>query len=544
MNFKRILIYITAAAFIVTALFSVTACRSESDEDSKPKGMNAWLTAVIQGSPATLDPQTCSDDSAVQVISCVFRGLYKAENGGGIVPDLAESVSVSDDGLIWSFKIREGIKWYGKDEFSADCTAEDFVFAFRRLMNPALRSGRAAEYYCIKNAEQINTGKIKDLTQLGVEAAGKYELVIKLREPRTDFEALLAAPPAMPCNAEYYEKTEGQYGLVADCIGSNGEFYVSRWHYDKWTKSGNFIELKRNDPNAGIYGTTPRGVTFPINEDEYEYFLNGESDVFATTDTERIFKLSGKYECETYSGAVWGIVFNASGVFSDSDLRIALGGFVNAEFDSDIYTAADCIVPDGAKIGGSDYRTLAGKPDRASYSETELTERGVRAMSRLEAGALSGMKLLIPEGTSLKQPLGSVIQQWQRNFGVYSMISELPYDSYYKALSSGEYDAALVRLTGGSGAAAYISAFSSSSPKNFGNVNSRKLDDIIKSTLTASDDASAARYCLEAEQFILDNCFFAPLCFDKEYVFRAGGVSSVGYCPYTGTILFGSALKR
>lgn len=537
------MIYITAAAFIVTALFSVTACRGESGSDNKPKGLNAWLTAVIQGSPSTLDPQTCSDDSAVQVISCVFRGLYRAEDGGNIVPDLAESVSVSDDGLIWSFKLREGVKWYGKDDFSADCTADDFVFAFRRLMNPALHSGRAAEYYCIKNAKEINTGKIKDLTQLGIEASGKYELTIKLCEPRTDLEALLAAPPAMPCNAGYYERTEGQYGLVADCIGSNGEFYVSRWHYDKWTKSGNFLELKRNELNADLYGTLPRGITFPINEDEYEYFLNGDADAFATTDTERIFRLEGKYGYETYSGAVWGIVFNTEGVFSDPDLRIALGGFVKGDFDSDIYTAADCMIPDGVKIGGADYRALAGKPDRVSYSEAELTERGVRAMSKLEAGALSGMKLLIPEGTALKQSLGGIIQRWQRNFGVYCMISELDPDSFDSALSGGDFDAALVRFPGGSGAEAYISAFGASSPKNYGKVNSRKLEDIIGSTLTASDSASAARYCLEAEQFILDNGWFAPLCFDKEYVFRADGVSGIAYDPYSGTILFGSTLK-
>ena len=544
MSCKKIIAYITAAALFVTALFTITGCRRGDDDDEK-KGSNAWLTHVIQGSPVTLDPQTCTKDSAVQIISCVFRGLYRAEDGGNVVPDLAESVSVSDDRLVWSFTLRKGVKWYGQDGFSAECTADDFVFAFRRLVNPALRSENAEEYYCIKNAKPIHTGKIKDLSQLGVEAAGRYELKITLEEPRINFEALLAAPAAMPCSSEFYEHTEGQYGLVAECVGSNGEFYVSRWHYDKWTKSGNFIELKRNNDNAGTYGTEPRGITFPINEDEYEYFLGGNCDVIATDDTERIFRLSGKYECMTYSTSVWGIVFNTSGAFSDPDLRIALGGFVKASPDGDVYTAADRIIPDGIKIGGSDYRALAGKPDRVSYSEKELTERGTRAMSRLEAGALSGMKLLIPEGTSLKQELGGVIQDWQKNFGVYCLISELPYDGYSSALASGDYDAALVRFTGGpGGAGSYVSAFSSGAAFGGVNAGSRKLEDIINSTLTAPDDAAAARYCLEAEQFILDNGWFAPLCFGTEHVFLAKGVSGVGYDPYSGAMLFGSARKR
>ena len=104
-----------------------------------------------------------------------------------VVPAMAESVSVSDDGLVYKFKLSENVMWYGKDDFSAECTAEDFVFAFRRLVDPAMRSERAPEYYCIKNAKEINTRKITDLTQLGVEATGKYELTITLAEPCADF---------------------------------------------------------------------------------------------------------------------------------------------------------------------------------------------------------------------------------------------------------------------------------------------------------------------------------------------------------------------
>ncbi|MBQ3841980.1 MAG: peptide ABC transporter substrate-binding protein [Ruminiclostridium sp.] len=542
MIFKRTIAYIMTAAVLLSAVFTFSACR-DSDNDNPDKGKNAAFTSVISGSPATLDPQTCTNDSSAQIISDIFLGLYRAGDGGEIVPAMAESSETSEDGLVRTFKLKQGVKWYGSGGFSEECTADDFVFAFRRLMDPALGSEHAKEYYCIKNAEKTHTGQIGDASQLGVEAVSRYELRITLNEPRTDLNELLAAAPAMPCNRKFWEQTEGQYGLVGNCVGSNGGLYVSRWHYDKWTKDGNFVELKRNPENADILGVTARSVTYMINADGYESFMAGMTDVYRTSDPDEIFRLSGKYDANVYRSSVWGVVFNSAGLFAERDLRVALGGCVSADTDNENYTPASCIIPDGTLAGNADYRKTAGYPELAAYSESELTERGERALRELPDGALSGMKLLIPEGTALKQSAGVFIQRWQKSFGINCTITELPYDSYLSALHDGAFDAALIRI-GAHDAQGYLSAFMSSSAQNYGGADSRKLDDIITCALTAADDKSAARYCLEAEQFILDSGYFAPLCFGSEYVFLGKGVSDIGYDPSAGVYIFDSALIK
>lgn len=542
MSFKRIFLRLAAFALSLTLMLSLGSCRDSDDDDGK-KGLNGYFIATMSGNPDSLDPQTCTNDSSAQVIMNVFRGLYKITDGGGAAADMAKSVTVSDDGLVFTFTLSDDAKWYGKDGFSADCTADDFVFAFQRLFDPALRSARAKEYYCIKNAAEYNTGKLSDPSVIGVEAVGKYELRITLTEPRTDIETLLAAPPAMPCNREYFGLTEGQYGLVGDLIGSNGAFYVKRWHYDKWVKDGNFIELRRNELNADALGTAPRAVDLYINADEYETFLNGKADVCRTSHPDEIFRLSGRYPLNTYSGGVWGILFNTKSVFADTDLRIALGGYVNGEFDGNIYSKADCMIPDNARIGSALYRVAAGMPTKTVYSEQELLERGERAMRSLDAGALSGMSLTVPEGTALRSDLGNVIQQWQKNFGVYCMISEIPASEHLSALAIGNFEAAAVRL-GGRGAVSYLDHFSDTSVKNYGGFSNRKFEDILKSAYTASDDLTAAAYCIEAEQFVLDNCWFVPLCFENEHVFYKDGVSGIGYDPATGALLFESAMQK
>ena len=118
MTFKKITAYIAAAALTVTALFSLSSCGGSSSDDGK-KGLNGWFTSVVSGSPATLDPQTCTGDDAEQIVANVFRGLYRHDDGGKVVPAMAESVSVSDDGLVYKFKLSENVMWYGKNDFSA-----------------------------------------------------------------------------------------------------------------------------------------------------------------------------------------------------------------------------------------------------------------------------------------------------------------------------------------------------------------------------------------------------------------------------------------
>ena len=90
----------------------------------------------------------------------------------------------------------------------------------------------------------------------------------------------------------------------------------------------------------------------------------------------------------------------------------------------------------------------------------------------------------------------------------------------------------------------FLSAFSSSSQKNYGGVSSRKLDDILASAHNAKDSSSAARYLLEAEQLILDSGWFVPFCFETGQIFLASGVGGIAYDPSFGGFIFGSAVRK
>ena len=128
-------------------MLSFSSCGSSENDFS--------FKYAVEGNPKTLDPQCAPNDSSRSVFSFIFEGLFVSGDNGEIRKGMIDSFDVSDDGTIWTFYLKSGIYWSDGGDFSAECTAYDYVFAFQRLFKPATKSKRAKEYYIIKNSEEI-----------------------------------------------------------------------------------------------------------------------------------------------------------------------------------------------------------------------------------------------------------------------------------------------------------------------------------------------------------------------------------------------------
>src|SRR5262249_42064028 len=122
--------------------------------------------------PGTLDPQKYDSIPETFILRDLFEGLTVAAPGGRIVPGQAENWTVSPDGKVWTFTIRTGLVWSNGDPL----TAEDFVYSFRRQVDPANAFRIAFLADAIVNAKAIESGQEKDLTKLGVEAPDPHTL--------------------------------------------------------------------------------------------------------------------------------------------------------------------------------------------------------------------------------------------------------------------------------------------------------------------------------------------------------------------------------
>ena len=155
---KRSLLLISAAMCAVMTV----SCGNEDKGD----GLNHLYDVPLLGNPASLDPQYANDPSSNTVIKNMYSGLMKSDENGSISCCNAASYEISADGMTYTFKLRNDNYWFAdknrndiieKSEYFP-VTADDYVFAFQRILDPKMQSPYAKLYSCIKGGEKIISG--------------------------------------------------------------------------------------------------------------------------------------------------------------------------------------------------------------------------------------------------------------------------------------------------------------------------------------------------------------------------------------------------
>ncbi len=166
--------------------------------------------------PKTWDVLATSRAADSEAIVNTYDGLYEYDMENRLMPALAESYTVSDDGLTYTFKIREGMKWVdSQGRELADITADDFVAGMQHMMDAA----GGLEYLVqgiIVNATEYIKGDVTDFTEVGVKAVDTYTLEYTLLQPTTFFMTMLGYNVFAPMNRAFYESKGGQFGAAFD----------------------------------------------------------------------------------------------------------------------------------------------------------------------------------------------------------------------------------------------------------------------------------------------------------------------------------------
>jgi oligopeptide transport system substrate-binding protein len=174
--------------------------------------------------PETLDPHKATDVSSAEIIFQLFEGLVSYGPDAAIVPGVAERWERSADGLGYVFHLRDTARWSD----GSPVTAEDFVYSFRRALDPKTGSSNALLLYPIRQAEAIASGKEKDFSKLGVRAKDPHTLEIDLRGPTPYFLELMAHHIAIPVPRRAIEQWGEQWIQPGHLVG-NGAFKLSEW---------------------------------------------------------------------------------------------------------------------------------------------------------------------------------------------------------------------------------------------------------------------------------------------------------------------------
>jgi oligopeptide transport system substrate-binding protein len=181
------------------------------------------------GEPKDLDPHVTTGIPEFHIQMNIFEGLVgKDPKTLAPIPAVAESWQTSKDGKVWTFKLRKSARWSNGEPVTAD----DFVYSFARLLNPATASEYAYQGYYIKGGKDYNTGKTKDTSQLGVKAVNPQTLQVTLENPTPFFLDILYHHSLMPVPKSAIEK-HGVRWTRPENLVSNGPFNVDRWETNK-----------------------------------------------------------------------------------------------------------------------------------------------------------------------------------------------------------------------------------------------------------------------------------------------------------------------
>ena len=221
----------TAATVTATAGILMTGCgkKQASSENAGNLSGNMATTQVLNWSEngadlSTLDPSLAIDVISATMISNSQEGLYRLGANSKPTPGIATNTKISSDKKTYTFTLRKNAKWSNGDPV----TAQDFVYGWRRTINPKTASQYAYLYSGIKNADKITNGKANPDT-LGIKADGKYKLTVTLEKPMEYFKLLMGFYIFFPQNQKAVQKYGKAYGTSSSKMVYNGPFKMTGW---------------------------------------------------------------------------------------------------------------------------------------------------------------------------------------------------------------------------------------------------------------------------------------------------------------------------
>jgi oligopeptide transport system substrate-binding protein len=204
--------------------------------------------------PLTLDPNLAADKASIELIFQLFCGLVSLNSELDIIPEVASTWDVLDGGCTYVFHLRDDVCWSD----GTSVTAEDFAYAWRRLLHPATGSPYAGLLFDIKGARAYHQGEVSEPDRVGIKCLDKDTLVVDLEGPTSYFPYLLAYSVAYPVPQKVVEAHGKTWTETAHYI-TNGPFRLESW------QRGQSMVLARNPKYHGWFGGNVQRVELSLS---------------------------------------------------------------------------------------------------------------------------------------------------------------------------------------------------------------------------------------------------------------------------------------
>ncbi|MBQ6174316.1 MAG: peptide ABC transporter substrate-binding protein [Clostridia bacterium] len=488
-----------------------------TEPETVPAAGKVIITAIADD-PEEMDPTRNSYSRSSRVLQNLFVGLYKLDaDGTTYVPAMADHYDVSEDGLVYTFTLKEGLKWSD----GSPLTARDFEFSWIRALAPDSRC--ASDLWIIKNGKAYNNSECK-AEEVGVKALDDLTFQVTLENNTPWLISLTATTSFFPVKKDLVENNDNWKASV-DTYVSNGPFMLVEFRHS------NKLILKKN-PNYYSADTVKIDevdfVVIANSSAELIAYGNGEINVSTNLDAEALKRYAGTEEFHT-SGRV-GIQycdFNCNlPEFSDKRVRQAFAMAINRQ---SLLTMLGIVEP--AVYGFVPYAQPSLTDSSKSYREVagDMFKEDVAEAKRLlaEAGYPDGAGfpevVIVTKNDEQQLRMAQILSQmWKDNLGISCKIDPRESSSYWGDLARGDFSVDRNGYTVDyADASANLKIWVTGSNASENQWDDPVYDELFNKTLAMTDPAEREAALIEAEKYLADQMPGMPMySYDNQYLVK------------------------
>lgn len=458
--------------------------------------------------PVTLDPHQSEDVSSGNILRDLYEGLVTEDAAGKLIPGAAEKWNISDDGLSYTFHLRNCLAWSNGEAL----TAADFMFSLRRALYPETTAPMAELLAPIMNAREVMSGS-KPVEQLGVDMPDSHTLIIHLQHPAPWFLQILSHPIAFPVYATSLVN-HADKAFSADHLTSNGAWKLQHWvPYEK-------LVLERNTAYHDNAGTSfDQVVYYPIDSSNTELsrYRAGELDWTDTIPPNKLRWINDNLPGEAFISPYLGTYyygFNLTRIpFKDNQyLRRAL----SLAIDRSIITEKILANGEIAATGWLPPGLLPVRPDAHINQEQniQLAQDLYRKAGYSKENPLR-TSLHYNSSDQNKRIAVAIAAMWKKNLGIRLELINEEWKVFLNRRKS-KAETQLYRaswIADYNDASSFLSLFTSNHAKNDTGYASQNYDELIDQIETTMNDAKRAELIHKAEQLLLEDQVILPIYF-------------------------------
>lgn len=503
------------AALLATAMTAtlIAGCGTPGSGGSSDGGSSDGKVFRYSTStePTTLDPtkSNCIPDNEIQ--HALTESLVR-NTGGEVMPGVAESWEVSEDGLTYTFHLNPDAKWSDGEQI----TAQDFVYSWQRLMNPDTAAPYAFIGEYLKNGLAVEKGEM-DPSQLGVVAQDDTTLVVTLERPTAYFLSMIGAQAQFaPLRQDIVEQYGSDFAADYEKNVYSGPYVLTKSSDNQW-----FFEPNENYWDADSIKLDRVELNYVQNPDTaVAMYEDGELD-YVSLPTASISAYEGK-DNTFLNGNVDYFYFNMNGScpeLANKNMRLALNYALNRNeynqlVNSGYYKPSNGLVFSGLTGVNGTYgeeSTLESYPldgDDAKakeYLNAALSELGYSDPSEVT------LTLTTSDNESSKKQAEVCQEMWNSTLGINVEIEQITYNEVLTRQQEGEYE--IIWAGWGSDyddPYSYLELFMSSSSYNYSGFKNDEYDALMTATQTETDAAARMEMMHQAEQILVDEGAFLP----------------------------------